>query len=50
MEKNKRSKRHRTNRNHISIKDSVMCITAFAEYARGVEKQRKVKNIPKFEE
>ena len=34
----KRSKRHRTNRNHISVKDSVICITAYSEHARKVQK------------
>lgn len=40
----KRSKRHRRKRNHISAKDSVENVKAFAEYIKQTETARKEKN------
>lgn len=39
----KRSKRHRRKRNHISAKDLVECVKAFAEHTQQVEKERKAR-------
>lgn len=43
MAQTKRSKRHRTQRNHISVKDAVICIHAFAQYAHEVKRNEKAK-------
>lgn len=47
MANTKRSKRHRTQRNHISVKDSVICIQAFAQYAQEIRRNEKAKYVPR---
>ena len=39
----KRSKRHRIKRNHISAKDSIENVKAFAEHSKQVEAARQAK-------
>lgn len=48
MSNTKRSKRHRTQRNHISVKDSVICIHTFAQYAQEVRRNEKAKYAVKI--